>query len=253
MYLLAAVCLGLQSEGIPESCKGIWAAPSGQVLIVDSPNTAQARVGDRHLMAFGLHAVSDGTILGNFYAFRSYPVSLSGDKDRTILIGEGAPESKSDRGEFRIYSPILDPYKNLKGFRALAQAERGDPPVNGSFAKVGGLSLLDFKGKFEDARFKVEITKSPTKDKDTIGSLEYGGSTWKLQAAIEFGRLNFITIDEHTDKRTGAGYVEWVPSTSCVNRLRDKQAKVTDQLIVFLTLNDNSLGKGEERILKRAG
>ena len=65
------------------------------------------------------------------------------------------------------------------------------------------------------------------------------------------GRAGFVAFDDSRFGRKGQGYVVWSPSPPRAGHIRSGDSTTTDQLSVFLRLDDGSTVNGTTHTLKR--
>lgn len=260
-----ALTVAAQASPMPAHWNGVWATQQGQVVVINSTSSLQLMLGERHLAAYGIKQVPDGTYLGTWQGNRRMEL-----KDRRVVrdtlslesaygpYPSGAflpipqkPATAADYGDVRIAEGKVDSYGRMLNLAVLLRDANGAKKIDAAVFPVATLEGLSVAGSFADSTLALDLRDGGGRSSALDGTLAYGGVTYPLKGLRVEARARFSLTHPNTGRDGGWGYVEWAPSPRRVAQMRNRDSNVTDQIVIFLYLADNSLPAGSERILPR--
>lgn len=256
------IALAVLAQGFPAGFEGVWITNLGEAVTICSSTIGEALIDDRYYSFNKLQTVPDGSILGQYIAsndvsyndldfIRSDPLSWTKPKKGSsyrdaifnleysdLMVNPAMPIvpkpiKANDLGEIRCTWGQPDAYGKYTMFQVTIVNQNNREQTSGKAIYSLGLSDISVAGKWSDG---LKTTFDITDDGRTLGgAMTEDGVKCILVGSRVGERGCFYLANPATGRLVGYGAIEWAPTKDRALKIRTKDLKATDRVLVSYT------------------
>lgn len=123
---------------------------------------------------------------------------------------------------------------------------------SGNTERIGSSELIDLNGDYSDRDLSMSVVDNGDGPKKTLfGTVRYNGVAYKLKGLRVWGRGSFTLFTENGQDVRGKGWIEWDPSTTFCQGLKNSGPKPTDQVMAYVQISKGGSVEGATHLLPR--